>query len=62
MLAADYGVWPKILFGTDFPFTTVNESIEGLRAAARVSMGGFSLPAGKVEAIIHRNPLSELGL
>jgi hypothetical protein len=62
MLVADYGVWPKILFGTDFPFTTVNESIDGLRAAAGVRMGGFSLPAEKVEAIIHRNPLAELGL
>ena len=32
MLAQEYGVWHKLLFGTDFPFTTVNASIAGIRA------------------------------
>src|SRR5581483_4794270 len=31
MLVQEYGVWQKVLFGTDFPFTTVNESIAGIR-------------------------------
>ena len=24
MLVQEYGVWDKVLFGTDYPFTTVN--------------------------------------
>ena len=30
MLVQEYGVWDKLLFGSDYPFTTVNASIEGL--------------------------------
>ena len=31
MLVQEYGVWNKLLFGTDFPFTTVNDSADGIR-------------------------------
>ena len=31
MLVQEYGVWDKMLFGTDYPFTTVNATIDGLR-------------------------------
>lgn len=31
MLIQEYGVWDKLLFGSDFPFTTVDASLEGMR-------------------------------
>lgn len=30
MLVQEYGVWEKVLFGTDYPFTTVDATIQGL--------------------------------
>lgn len=63
MLAQDYGVTHKILFGSDFPFTTVNGSTEGLRALTKVRIPGLSgLDSELLEAIIHRDALSLLGL
>ena len=35
-LVQDYGVWSKLLFGSDFPFTTVDESVAGLRRVVAV--------------------------
>lgn len=64
MLAQEYGVWHKLLFGTDFPFTTVNASIEGIRALNRM-LEGTRLPrldAAQIEAMIHRDSLKLLGL
>ena len=31
ILVQEYGVWHKLLFGTDYPFTNVNATIDGLR-------------------------------
>ena len=31
MLVQQYGVWNKVLFGSDYPFTTVSASLEGMR-------------------------------
>lgn len=63
-LAQDYGVWHKLLFGSDYPFTTVNESIAGLRAIAAVPgiPGLDPLDRDEVEAVIHRDALPLLGL
>lgn len=64
MLAQEYGVWHKILFGTDFPFTTVNASIAGLRSLNDM-LEGTKLPrldAAQIEAMIHRDSLKLLGL
>lgn len=63
-LAQDYGVWHKLLFGSDYPFTTVNESIDGLRAIAAVPgiPGLDPLNRDEVEAVIHRDALPLLGL
>jgi len=63
-LAQDYGVWHKLLFGSDYPFTTVNESITGLRAIAAVPgiPGLDPLDRDEVEAVIHRDALPLLGL
>lgn len=63
-LVQDYGVWGKLLFGSDYPFTTVDASIDGLRrlAAAPGIPGLDPLDADEVEALIHRNALPLLGL
>jgi predicted TIM-barrel fold metal-dependent hydrolase len=57
MLVQEYGAWNKLLFGSDYPFTTVNASIEGLRALNRM-LEGTSLPRldeAQIEALIHRD-------
>ncbi|GAA3108204.1 putative TIM-barrel fold metal-dependent hydrolase [Kribbella aluminosa] len=63
-LVQDYRVWDKLLFGSDFPFTTVDASIEGLRRVAAVPgiPGLDPLDADQVEALIHRDALPLLGL
>jgi predicted TIM-barrel fold metal-dependent hydrolase len=49
----------KIFWGTDFPFTTVRDSIAGLRAVNRF-VEGTGLPrvsTESIERILHSNPL-----
>jgi predicted TIM-barrel fold metal-dependent hydrolase len=64
MLVQEYGVWDKILFGTDYPFTTVNSTIQGLRNLNDLTRGTglpkLSEPA--IEAMIRRDALTLLGL
>ena len=43
MLVQEYGVWGKLLFGTDFPITNVDESVQGLRRLNQM-LEGTSLP------------------
>ena len=64
MLVQEYGVWGKVLFGTDYPFTTVNDSIAGIRGLNDM-LEGTKLPRLKeeeIEAMIHRDSLAILGL
>ena len=64
MLVQEYGVWEKVLFGSDYPFTTVNASTTGLRSLNGM-LEGTKLPRldGKqIEALIHRDSLRLLGL
>ena len=64
MLVQEYGVWSKLLFGSDYPFTTVDASIDGLRTL-NDQVDGTSLPrldADKIEALVHRDSLAILGL
>ena len=64
MLVQEYGVWDKLLFGTDYPFTTVNASVEGLRGLNGM-LEGTALPrldVGAIESVIYRESLSILGL
>ncbi len=64
MLAQEYGVWHKLLFGTDFPFTTVNASIDGIRKLNDM-LEGTQLPrldVNQIESMIHRDSLHLLGL
>ncbi|MBN1488651.1 MAG: amidohydrolase [Phycisphaerae bacterium] len=62
MLVEEYGVWDKLLFGTDFPVTTVEQSVRGLRAMCDIRIDRFTLPAEEIEALVHRDALSLLGL
>ena len=64
MLVQEYGVWDKVLFGSDYPFTTVTASIDGLRGLNQM-LEGTSLPrlqTDAIETLIHRDSLAILGL
>ena len=64
MLVQEYGVWNKVLFGTDFPFTTVNASIEGIRNLNSM-LEGTALPRldpAAIESMIFRDSTALLGL
>ena len=57
MLVQEYGVWHKLLFGTDYPFTTVDESVETLLQLNRM-LDGTNLPRldeEQIKAVIHRD-------
>jgi predicted TIM-barrel fold metal-dependent hydrolase len=60
----EYGVWNKLLFGSDYPFTTVNESIDGLRNL-NSQLEGTALPRlneEEIEKLIHRDGFEILGI
>jgi predicted TIM-barrel fold metal-dependent hydrolase len=64
MLVQEYGVWNKLLFGTDFPFTTVNDSADGIRNLNDM-LEGTALPRldlDEIESMIHRDTLNLLGI
>lgn len=64
ILAQEYGVMKKILFGSDFPFTTPEASFVGLRALNEM-VAGTNLPRVSetaLDEIIHRDSLALLGL
>ena len=64
MLVQEYGVWDKVLFGTDYPFTTVDASLEGLRGL-NAMLDGTALPRldeTALEGVIHRDTLDILRL
>jgi hypothetical protein len=57
-------VWPKLLFGTDYPFTTVDASVAGLLGLNRM-LDGTSLPRldeAQIAACIERDALELLGI
>ena len=64
MLVQEYGVWDKLLFGTDYPFATVDNSMEGLRSLNKM-VDGTNLPRldeEALEGVIFRDSLSLLNL
>lgn len=64
MLVQEYGVWDKVLFGTDYPFTTVNATLDGLRNL-NAMLEGTALPRlneAKIEALIARDACALLGI
>jgi predicted TIM-barrel fold metal-dependent hydrolase len=64
MLVQEYGVWDKILFGTDYPFTTVQATIDGLHELNAMVEGSClpRLDLAQINAMIHRDSLRLLGL
>lgn len=64
MLVQEYGVWNKLLFGSDYPFTTVNATIRDLRCMNDMLVG-TGLPRvqlEQIEKLIERDSLQLLGL
>ncbi len=64
ILAQEYHVTHKLLFGTDYPFTTGQESIDGVRNINHV-IGDSSLPrvsSQVIQEILHRDALALLGI
>ena len=64
MLVQEYGVWDKILFGTDYPFTTVNATVFGLRKLNDM-LEGTALPRlnpDAIERLIYRDSRELLNL
>ena len=62
--AVEYGVAHKVLLGTDFPFSTIERTVEGLRSLNRL-VAGTALPVipdEVIDGIIHRDSLALLGL
>lgn len=63
-LLVEYGAQGKVLFGSDFPFTTTADSIANIRNMNSI-LGNSSLPRISdeiIESIIHRDTLNLLGL
>ncbi len=64
MLVQEYGVWDKLLFGTDYPFTTVDATIAGLRQLNDMTEG-TKLPRlneQEIEKLIYRDGFKLLGI
>lgn len=64
MLVQEYGVWDKVLFGTDYPFTTVDATVAGLRSLNHM-VEGTNLPrlnVAEIEKLIYRDGFALLGL
>ncbi len=63
-LAYEWSVINKLLFGTDYPFTTPQETIDGLHHLDRFIRQHHlpEVPLELIEGIIHRDALSLLGL
>jgi predicted TIM-barrel fold metal-dependent hydrolase len=64
MLVQEYGVWHKVLFGTDYPYTTVQATIDGLHRLNNdfATSHAGRLDEGEIEKMIHRDTLGLLGL
>jgi predicted TIM-barrel fold metal-dependent hydrolase len=63
-LLVEYRSEAKVLFGSDFPFTTTEDSLNGVRGLNTVlgQSGLPRVPETVIEDIIHRDALSLLGL
>jgi predicted TIM-barrel fold metal-dependent hydrolase len=64
VVALEYGVWDKLLFGSDFPVRTPAETIELFRGL-RDMVKGTNLPQitdHMIDSVLYERPLSLLGL
>lgn len=62
--AYQYDVIDKLLFGSDFPYTSANECIEALYSINQIAQGTNLpvVPRESLRGIIERDALSLLGL
>lgn len=62
--AKEYGVLDRLLFGSDYPFTTPQSSMDALRKVNDMAAGTNlpRIPENALEALIHRDSLDLLGL
>jgi predicted TIM-barrel fold metal-dependent hydrolase len=64
MLVQEYRVWGKVLFGSDYPFATVDASLDGMRKLNQM-LDGTALPRldmEQMEAMFQRNSFELLGI
>jgi predicted TIM-barrel fold metal-dependent hydrolase len=64
MLVQEYRSWGKVLVGTDYPFTTVDATLAGMRGLNKM-LDGTALPRldmEQMEAMFKRNSLELLGI
>jgi predicted TIM-barrel fold metal-dependent hydrolase len=63
-LVVEYRVAARVLFGSDFPFTTTAESLAGVRGINAITgaSGLPGIPADLIEEIIQNDALARLGL
>jgi len=64
MLVQEYGVWNKVLLGSDYPFTTIDATLSGMRALNDM-LEGTALPRlnmDAMEAMFQRDTLKLLDL
>jgi predicted TIM-barrel fold metal-dependent hydrolase len=63
-LLVEYHAEHKVLFGSDFPFTTTGDSVHGVRNlnAILATSGLPAVPGDIIEGIIHRDALALLGV
>lgn len=64
VMAMEYGVLDRLLFGTDYPFTTPASTLEALHRVNDMVEGTNlpRIPVARIEALIHRDALALLGL
>src|SRR5690606_8864901 len=62
--ATEWNILDKVLLASDFPITTIGETIDGLRRVNDIFAGTRMprIPADRIEDIINRNSLPLLGL
>ena len=64
VLVQEYGIWDKILYGTDYPFTTIKATNDHLRSMNHM-VQGTNLPRldeDEIETMIYRDTLAILEL
>jgi predicted TIM-barrel fold metal-dependent hydrolase len=64
ILALEYRVEAKLLFGTDFPVATLSQAIEQFRGLNQLVAGTNlpRIPDAVIEAILYERPFALLGL
>jgi hypothetical protein len=60
----EYGVLDRLLMGSDYPFTTPQQTMDALRAVNRMTENTNMprIPEKAIEAMIHRDTLALLGV